>query len=417
MSKNTLAVIVPIYNVEPYIEQCLTSLVNQTMQDIEIICVDDCGTDNSMRIAEKFAKQDKRITIIHNEQNSGLSESRNNGVRATKAKYVMFCDSDDWFANDMCQKMYNAITEQDADLAICGTEVIYEADHNKKASDDVYFAVKHSGTYAKDMNIMRRYAVCAWNKIYKRDILVKNNVWFPRGLKYEDEFMFRAYMTQINKIAFVPEKLYKYRRRAGSIMNTTFTQKQKLNLDYLKIAFAYYEFLLEHNLPDVDTDAFWGYTFVNMMNASLNQNAPENWDKIYDIANDFIRQHYGNATVSFDIMCAMDNIIARRRPVVKYLGGLVRIKNKRLKTEYCFAGIPVWRVVRTPRKNKYCLFGIQIASVGKKCKIAVPQCRHLVETDDTQILGGVIRIKESENKKTVLFCGLPIWKQNFAEHK
>ena len=386
MSKTKLAIIVPVYNVEPYIEQCLTSLVNQTMQDIEIICVDDCGTDNSMKIVEKYAKTDKRIKIVHNEQNSGLSESRNNGVRATKAEYVMFCDSDDWFADDMCEKMYNAITAENADWAICGTQVIYEADHDKKDSDDVYFAVTHSGTHDKDMNIMRRYAVCAWNKIYKRDILVKNNVWFPRGLKYEDEFMFRAYMTQINKIAFVPEKLYKYRRRAGSIMNTTFKQKQKLNLDYLKIAFAYYEFLSEHNLPDVDTDAFWGYTFVNMMNASLNQNAPENWDKIYDIANDFIRQHYGSATVSFDIMCAMDNIIKRHPPKRKYLGGLVRVNTTPQKYEWRIIGIPVWKIKRIRAKTKYYLLGIRIAHKNIKPVFCKPNCLNEIHTDDTQLV-------------------------------
>ena len=92
-----LAVIVPVYNVEPYITDCINSLIQQTMHDIDIICVDDCGTDKSMKIVEQFAQQDKRIKIVHNDKNSGLSESRNNGVRACNAEYIMFCDSDDFF--------------------------------------------------------------------------------------------------------------------------------------------------------------------------------------------------------------------------------------------------------------------------------------------------------------------------------
>ena len=234
-----VAVIVPIFNVEQYVEQCINSLTAQTMQDIEIICVDDCGNDGSMDIVERLATVDKRIKIVRNTQNSGLSTSRNNGIRACDAPYIMFCDSDDWFANDMCEKMYNAITAGGADIAICGTEVIYEADHDQKKLDDGYFAIRHSGVVEKTNDIVRQYAVCAPIKIYRRDIIEAHNVWFPTGLKYEDEYFWRAYMIWVNKIAFVPEKLYKYRRRAGSIMSNTFSQKQKLNTDNLKIAFSF----------------------------------------------------------------------------------------------------------------------------------------------------------------------------------
>ena len=287
-----VSIVVPFYNVEPYIEQCINSLTAQTMRDIDIICVDDCGTDKSMEIVERLAKTDERIKVIHNKQNSGLSESRNNGVRACNAEYIMFCDSDDFFAPDMCEKMYNAITADGADLAICGTEVIYEADHDQKQSDDAYFAVRHNGTMEKDMDIMRWYAVCAWNKIYKREIMTKYDVWFPRGLKYEDEFFYPAYLTYTHKIAFVPEKLYKYRRRAGSIMNTTFSQKHKLNTDSLKIAIAYWDWTATHDSIGDNVDWYWIHMFVKMFEGALNKNTPDNWDTLYDMANDFIKKHY-----------------------------------------------------------------------------------------------------------------------------
>lgn len=384
-----LAVIVPIYNVEPYIEQCINSLLMQTMQDIDIVCVDDCGTDNSMKIVEKYAKTDKRIKIVHNKKNSGLSESRNNGVRATKAEYVMFCDSDDWFAYDMCEKMYNAITADGADIAICGTEVIYEADHDMKSSDDTYFAVRHDGTMDKDMGILRHYAVCAWNKIYKRKIMEDHDVWFPEGLKYEDEFFFPAYLTYTNRVAFVPEKLYKYRRRAGSIMNATFSQKNKLNTDNLAIAVAYWEWAMEHDAIGHDKDKhdwYWANMFVKMFNGALDKNTPANWGRLYDLANIFIRQNYDPYNVYFNTQCAIDNIINRHPPKRKYLGGLVRVYTTPQKYEWRIIGIPVWKIKRIRAKTKYYLLGIRIAHKNIKPVFCKPNCLNEIHTDDTQLV-------------------------------
>ena len=356
------------------------------MRDIEIICVDDCGTDKSLDIVKQLAKADKRIKIIRNKQNSGLSESRNNGVRACDAEYIMFCDSDDYFATDMCEKMYNAITVDGADLAICGTEVIYEADFDQKSGDDNYFAVRHSGTIDNNPEIMRWYAVCAWNKIYKREIMEKHDVWFPKGLKYEDEFFYPAYLNWVNKVAFVPEKLYKYRRRAGSIMNTTFSKKEKLNIDNLKIAFAYYEFLNKHNLLANNIDSFWINMFVKMFDSALERNATHNFETIYDVANEFIKSHYSEKNVSFYTRCAMKNIIAKRPQLRKYMGGAFRVRTTPLKREWCVGNTPIWKIKRFPTKNKYYLFGIRVAH--KSIKPNFPKPRQLVEVqmDDLQLI-------------------------------
>lgn len=390
MSK--LAVIVPIYNVEPYIEQCINSLTTQTMRDIEIICVDDCGTDKSMEIVKRLAKTDERIKVIHNKQNSGLSESRNNGVRVCDAEYIMFCDSDDWFANDMCEKMYNAITADGADIAICGTEVIYEADFDKKSGDDNYFAVRHNGTLNNDPEIMRWYAVCAWNKIYKRAIMTEHDVWFPKGLKYEDEFFYPAYLKYVDKVAFVPEKLYKYRRRAGSIMNTTFGHKEKLNTDNLKIAFAYYDFLNKHNLLANNIDSFWINMFVKMFDGALEKNVANNFDYIFDIANEFIKSHYSEKEVSFYTRCAMKNIIAKRPRLQKHLGGLFHVRTTPLKREWCIGSTPIWKIKRSPTKIKYYLFGIRIAHKCVKPYFPKPRQLIKVQLDDSQLINELKKI-------------------------
>lgn len=355
-----LAVIVPVYNVEPYIKDCINSLIQQTMHDIDIICVDDCGTDKSIKIVEQFAQQDKRIKIVHNDKNSGLSESRNNGVRACNAEYIMFCDSDDFFAPDMCEKMYNAITAGGADIAICGTEVIYEADHDQKKLDDGYFAIRHSGVVEKTNDIVRQYSVCTWNKIYHRDIIEAHNVWFPTGLKYEDEYFWRAYMIWVNKIAFVPEKLYKYRRRAGSIMSNTFSQKQKLNTDNLKIAFAFWDYLKTQNILNENAEMFWDYTFYKMVNGCLNKNAQENWPRVFDMACEFIDKNCEVNSLPFYIQCEINNIKRRIPQITMYLGGLMRRRATPFKTEFCVFKMPVWKIKPSPDRQKYYLVGIRV---------------------------------------------------------
>ncbi len=361
MIKPKISVIVPIYNVEPYIEQCLASLVNQTMQDIEIICVDDCGTDNSMQIAEKFAKQDKRITIVHNEQNSGLSESRNNGVRACKAEYIMFCDSDDWFAPDMCEKMYTAITCDNADLAICGTEVIYEADHDRKSSDDRYFAIQHGGTIDLTQDIQNKYSVCAWNKIYKREIINKYNVLFPRGLKYEDNYFYSAYCLWVEKVAFVGDKLYKYRRRAGSIMNNTYGHKV-LNLDTIRIAIAWFKYATEHNKINEKTNWFWGKFFYELVCNSLDYSSKDNHKKCYEMAQKFIQENLDVTTLDNRARRNIAQIMHRTIKPHRMMGGLIKIQTTPDETFLRVCGIKVLRAKYGTCDTKYYLFGIKLLS-------------------------------------------------------
>ncbi len=356
-----ISVIVPVYNVEKYISTCLESLLKQTMQDIEIICVDDCGTDESMRIVEKIAKTDKRIKIIHNEQNSGLSESRNNGMKCATAPYIMFCDSDDWFAEDMCEKMYTAITRDNADLAICGTEVIYEADHDRKSSDDRYFAIQHGGTIDLTQDIQDKYSVCAWNKIYKREIINKYNVLFPRGLKYEDNYFYSAYCLWVEKVAFVSDKLYKYRRRAGSIMNNTYGNKV-LNLDTIKIAIAWFKYATEHNKINEKTNWFWGKFFYELVCNSLDYSSKDNHKKCYEMAQKFIQENLDITILDNRARRNIAQIMHRTIKPRRLMGGLIKIQTTPDETFLRVFGIKVVRAKYDTCDTKYYLFGIKLLS-------------------------------------------------------
>lgn len=343
-----VSVIVPIYNVEQYIRECITSLTCQTLQDIEIICVDDCGTDKSMEIVEQFAKNDKRIKIVHNDKNSGLSESRNQGMKYASAPYIMFCDSDDFFAPNMCEVMYLQMEQTNAELGIFGFEVVYEANFDKKANDDRYFAVKYIGTHHATHEITDKQPVCACGKIYRRDIIEKHDLKFPRGLRHEDEFWFPAYCTWVKNIVFVQDKFYKYRRRAGSIMNRTYSKKC-LNLDPLYIAIEYYKYIKNHKLLENHNDWFWSNMFFRLLGVSLTYSGTKYYNNCYAVARNFIDDNWNEYGTDFATKRRIAQIKNRTVHARKYLFGLIKLKETINKKQIEIVGLPVW--TKTYRKN------------------------------------------------------------------
>ena len=379
-----ISVVVPVYNVEKYINQCLTSLTRQTLHDIEIICVDDCGTDTSMQIVKEFSQSDKRIKIVHNIANSGLSESRNNGIRNSVAPYIMFCDSDDWYALDMCEKMLNAITDANADLAICGTNVVYEADFGMQASDDKYFAINHTGVLTLTQNLQDQCAVCAWNKIYRRDLINLHDVYFPKGLKYEDNFYFNAYCMWVNKIAFVQEKLYNYRRRSGSIMNNTYNVAQK-NLDPLKIAIAFFDYAKQHGSLAKITNWFWKNFFYGLFCNTLQYTDKKYHQECYDMAIDFIDKNYFGRNVDLYTNRTIQQIYSRAVFPYKILGGIIKISEQPEKKTIKLFGIQIFKKVYIPKIKVY-LAGILVFKRKISQTMEWPHIVIKPNMDDSQIL-------------------------------
>ena len=113
-----VSIIVPVYNVEKYISRCLNSLINQTLDDIEIICVNDCSTDNSFETVKEYAVKDSRFVLIEHEINQGLGSARNSGIGIASGKYIIFIDSDDYIDTDYCEKLYNTAKKYDADIVV-----------------------------------------------------------------------------------------------------------------------------------------------------------------------------------------------------------------------------------------------------------------------------------------------------------
>ena len=212
MSK--VSVIVPVYNVEKYLNKCLDSLVNQTLKDIEIIIVNDGSPDNSKKIIKEYKKKYPSIIKVLDQTNQGLSDARNNALSLTTSKYIMYVDSDDYVANDMVEKMYNKIVKDKADMVICGNNVV---DENYNLVSSTY---PSNNNYSNDFEKIIFGNMCVWNKIIKKSLIVDNNLKFRSKVWYEDvDFSFKL-MTLSKKTTFVNENLYYYLVRKNSIMNS-----------------------------------------------------------------------------------------------------------------------------------------------------------------------------------------------------
>lgn len=204
-----VSVIMPVYNVEKYLEKSIESVVNQTIEDIEIIIVNDGSTDKSIGIIKKYLEKYKNIKYLEKE-NGGLSSARNFGLKYATGEYIAFLDSDDYVELSMYEEMYKIAKEENADMVEC--DFIWEYP-NKKRNDvgKIYFSKKEA---------MEKARVVAWNKIIKRQVVQKANVDFPIGLRYEDIEFFYKILPYLNKISFVKKCFVHYIQRPNSIVNT-----------------------------------------------------------------------------------------------------------------------------------------------------------------------------------------------------
>jgi glycosyltransferase involved in cell wall biosynthesis len=207
-----ITIIIPVYNVEQYLRQCLDSVVNQTLRDIEIICVNDGSPDGSPQILEEYATRDSRITVIHKE-NGGLSSARNAAYPYIKGEYTLFVDSDDWIEINLCEKTVDIADKEKADM----TFFLYRRYPTHVPSPLELFLKKESSTFISIDILLQHNG--AWSKLWKSDFIFNHKIYFPERLCYEDiEPCWKA-LLQSPQVFVIPENLYWYRNNPNSIMN------------------------------------------------------------------------------------------------------------------------------------------------------------------------------------------------------
>ena len=214
-----ISVIVPIYNVEKYLRECVDSIINQTYRDLEIILVDDGSPDGCGRICDEYAQKDHRIRVVH-KKNGGLSDARNAGIEIAMGEYYVFVDSDDVIHPQMIEILYQTLLSEKSDMAICKFSEIEESEnvtftHIEKACEIDCFAKDDIMRQLWDRNLI---TVVAWNKIYRAQLF--QHIRYPVGRVHEDEFVIHRILQQCKRIVYINEPLYYYRKRSSSIMGT-----------------------------------------------------------------------------------------------------------------------------------------------------------------------------------------------------
>ncbi len=232
-----ISIIVPVYNVEKYLEDCLNSLLSQSYRKFEIICINDGSTDNSLNILKRYEKQDARIIVIIQE-NQGLSEARNTGLKNARGEYVCFVDSDDMFVPGALQILRNAVLKDDVDIVGYETApLLYESEELKiKENKDEYYLVRNeypgvrSGReFFVEMIENNDFVDSAWLVMIRKQWLDEQGVYFCKGMFYEDSaFIIQCYFS-CKKMKHIKDRLYIYRIRKNSIMTTSYTFKHQLS--------------------------------------------------------------------------------------------------------------------------------------------------------------------------------------------
>lgn len=220
MDMPLISIIVPVYNVERFLRCCLDSIIKQTYKNIEIILINDGSTDKSGEICDIYAQKDSRIILIH-QQNKGLSAVKNIGIEKSSGDYLMFIDSDDYIAPEMCEKLLNAAIKNDSEMVLCNFTYVDEENNEidvEGAYKEVSEAVTDGRGFLKSLcDTYNVSYVVSWNKLYKKTIF--ENIRYVENQLEEDEAAIHHIAHACKKIAFISESYYFYRKRSGSIMN------------------------------------------------------------------------------------------------------------------------------------------------------------------------------------------------------
>ena len=229
-----VSVIVPFYNVEKYIEKCLETLVNQTLDDIEIILVNDGSKDKTVDIVKKYKEMYSNKIVYLEKENGGLSDARNYAISYARGEYIAFLDSDDYVETNMYKEMYEIAQKENSDMVECN--FIWE--YPNKTRIDI------GTTYNNKHEMIEKIRVVAWNKLIKREILEKSKVQFPKGYRYEDvEFTYKL-IPFLEKVSFCKTPMVHYVQREGSISNV----QNKRNAEIFDVMEHVMDYYKENNL-------------------------------------------------------------------------------------------------------------------------------------------------------------------------
>ena len=218
LTEPRVSVIIPMFNAEQYLERCLTSVVSQTLREIEVVCVDDRSTDSTPQIAESMSRRDDRIKLVRTKANSGPGGARNLGIASSSGEFIAFVDSDDTIETNALEKAWSLAQGADADIVAFGYNEVQE-----RGGTVSRFLPKHQGIMESPGSSRNLFAItnpACWNKLWRSSAISKNDIIFPENIYFEDLATTPIACYHARRIAFIDEPLYNYYIRDGSITNS-----------------------------------------------------------------------------------------------------------------------------------------------------------------------------------------------------
>ncbi len=253
-----ISIVIPVYNTEKYLRECLDSLLRQTFQDFEIICVNDGSTDGSLEILEEYAGKDSRIRLL-NQKHEGAGSARNAGIEAARGKYIQFLDSDDFFQPDMLEEFYNTAEKYGADVVVCSGRTA-DLEGNIIENENPNFMINFNtcpinrpfSKYDFPKNIFSLFSSAAWNKFYLRKLITDNNLRFQNLSSCNDLGFVRIADASAERIVVINRELINYRaHRVGGI---SYSRASK-TINLIKAGKYVKDFLIKNNMYKFLEDA------------------------------------------------------------------------------------------------------------------------------------------------------------------
>lgn len=367
-----VSIIIPVYKVEKYLDQCVNSVRQQTLADIEIILVDDGSPDNCPQMIDAYAKQDSRIVAIH-QKNTGLGGARNTGLKAASGEYVAFVDSDDWVSVDFCESMYNRAKQTNADLTLIG-ETLYFEDKAEYGPGWRDFRNKTNVEVLNQQNFLN-YFTPAWGRLYKLEYLKANRLKFVEKCYYEDNSWGCYFILLKASVAFAGN-LYFYRQHSQSI-----TAKKDIKvLDFVRDCEYFHSTINEIKVDDQQLKLCRLFYLLNFYNyyPHLDRDVQKTFlarvRKVtadWDINLTDISHLTADKETQVKIYCFLKGLNPKKvlkaiqrapnklvRVYLLKIIQLLKIEEFDYKTRYLLFGfLPVLKKTKTGNKTKYLLFG------------------------------------------------------------
>ncbi len=291
--EDKISVVIPVYKVEKYLDECLESVVNQTYKNLEIILVDDGSPDNCPKICDEWAKKDNRIKVIH-KKNGGISDARNAGIKEATGNYISFVDSDDYIEKNLYEIAIKKIKQNEAQIFIFGRSYLYGNKKESKNSNEVELIMDTQDALDK-MNMFQYYDVATWDKIYERKLF--DSIEYPKGKLCEDWYITYKVIDRAKKVVFNSTPLYVYRQRQNSITHSNYI---KVNNEPIYASKEVLEFI-RNNYPNIEQNALTKYVFacIGVYNNYLYYTKNTNKEK-EEILN-IVKENYKNVIKNKDL--------------------------------------------------------------------------------------------------------------------